>query len=85
MPDTPLIGTVPGGHNDSARHQFHREFDRGMYAYEKARKEGLQPSATTVAAVEAEHKAVRSQQRALKKLAKHDDVTEVSTRPGVER
>jgi len=84
MPKTPLFGTVPGGHNDDNANRFHRDFDKGMYAYEKARKEGLQPKATSVEAVEAEHNRVRSQQRAVEKLKNVTDVSELSVTKGVE-
>ena len=77
------VGTVPGGFNDSKAMQFHRNFDKGMYEYEKARKEGLQPKATTVDAVQQEHNRARSQKRALKKLSKVADVSELKTIPGV--
>jgi len=82
MPKTPLFGTVPGGYNDS-KNKFQRNFDKGMYAYEKAKAEGLQPAATTVEAVEAEHEKVRSQQRALEKVKQFADVEDIKTAPGV--
>lgn len=84
MPDTPLFGTVPGGHNDTEAHKFHRTFDKGMDAYQKARKEGLQPSAATLESVEKEHDRVRSHQRAVKKLRNVTDVSELSVAKGVE-
>lgn len=77
------VGTVPGGYNDSGANRFHRSFDEGMYEYEKARKEGLQPKATTVDAVRAEQNRVKSHERALKKLSKVADVSELSAAPGV--
>ena len=78
------VGTVPGGYNDQGGNKFHRQFDKGMYEYEKARKEGLQPKATTVEAVREEHEMVKSQERAVKKLKRVGDVEQVKVRPGVE-
>jgi hypothetical protein len=77
------VGTVPGGFNDS-KDRFHRTFDKGLDAYEKARKEGLEPSATTVDAVRREEQDVASQQRAVEKLRKVTDVEGVKVKPGVE-
>ena len=84
-----LIGTVPGAHNDSrgdAQYNFQKNFDKGIDAYKKAKGEGLQPKATTVEAVDAAHKEVKSQQRALKKLGLHKDPDakkELRLAPGV--
>lgn len=78
------LGTVPGGFNDSDGHSFHRNFDKGMYEYEKARKEGLQPKATTVEAVREAQDQVRVHKKALKKLNKVADVEGINVAPGVE-
>lgn len=80
----PLFGTVPGGYNDTNGSQFHRNFDKGMYAYEKARKEGLEPKATTVEAVREAEKQVASQQKAVKKLKKVGDVEGLKVASGVD-
>lgn len=67
----PLVGTVPGGHNDvygSPQYKFQRDFDPGLESYRKAKDEGLQPKATTVKAVEQAQKEVKSHERGLKKL-----------------
>ena len=83
-----LPSTVPGAHNDSrgdAQYDFHKKFDKGLDAYKKARGEGLAPKATTVAAVEASHREVKSHKRALKKLKKMGaDTTKLSVAKGVE-
>ena len=68
MPDTPMFGTVPGGSKDTEDFRFHMDFDKGMNSYAKARGEGLAPKSTTVAGVEAAHREVKSQERALRKL-----------------
>jgi len=78
------LHTVPGGFNDTAENRFHRNFDKGMYEYEKARAEGLQPKATTVDAVREAQSEVKSQERALEKLKRVADVSEVSVAEGVE-
>lgn len=83
-PTTPLFGTVPGGFNDTQANRFHRDFDKGMYAYEKARKEGLQPKATTLDAVEEAQRSVKSSSRAVKKLSKIGDVSGLKVPAGVE-
>lgn len=77
---------VPGGFNEAGRnsqYKFQKGFDPGLEAYGKARKEGLRPKHTSVAAVKAAQDEVRSQQRALKKLSKVADVSELNTLPGV--
>ena len=83
-----LPSTVPGAHNDSrgdAQYDFHKKFDKGLDAYKKARGEGLAPKATTVEAVEASHREVKSQKRAIKKLKKWGaDTSELATAKGVE-
>ncbi len=68
MPKTPLFGVVPGGSKDTPDFRFHNDFDKGVNSYAKARGEGLAPKSTTVAGVEAAHREVRSQERALKKM-----------------
>ena len=68
-----LASTVAGGFNDSRGNQqydYHKNFDKGLDAYAGARKEGLQPKATTVRAVAEAQKEVKSQERGLKKLRK---------------
>ena len=84
MPNTPLFGTVPGGANDNESYRFHKDFDKGMNEYQKAKGEGLQPAATTVEAVKAEQDRVRSQERAVQKLKKTQDVSGIHVAPGVE-
>ena len=82
-----MIGTIPGGFKDTrgdARYDFQKNFDKGLDAYKKARDEGLAPKATSVAAVEASHREVKSQQRALKKLKKMGvDGSELAVAKGV--
>lgn len=83
-PVGPFFKDVPGGHNESRRKDsFHRNFDSDMDAYEKARKEGLRPKATSKAAVVEAQEQVRSHKRALDKLSKVADVSELKTVPGV--
>ena len=54
VPQTVYIGTVPGGYNDSAAHQWHMKgFDSEMEAYKGAVDNGLTPDAITHEAVEA--------------------------------
>ena len=82
---TIMLGTVPGGHNDthgSAQYKYQSNFDKGLDAYKSARDEGLRPKGTTVAAVDAAHREVKSQKRALKKLGM--DASELKTVAGVE-
>jgi len=83
-----LASTVPGAHNDSRgdqQYDYHKKFDKGLDAYKKARGEGLQPKATTVAAVEASHREVKSHTRAIKKLKKMGvGTSELATAKGVE-
>ncbi len=83
-----LASTVPGAFNDSrgdVQYDYHKKFDKGLDAYKKARGEGLQPKATTVDAVEASHREVKSHQRAIKKLKKWGaDPSELKTAKGVE-
>jgi len=77
---------VPGGFNEAGRssqYKFQKGFDPGLEAYGEARKEGLRPKHTSVAAVKKAQDEVRSQQRALKKLSKVADVSELKTLPGV--
>lgn len=77
---------VPGGFNEAGRsgqYQFQKGFDPGLEAYGKARAEGLRPKHTTTGAVREAQEDVRSQQRALKKLEKVADVSELRTLPGV--
>lgn len=89
MPDRPVqvsYPDVPGAHNESRRssqYKFQKEFGPGLDAYAKARKEGLRPGKTTVGAVRKAQEDVRSQKRALKKLSKVADVSELKTLPGV--
>lgn len=78
-----MFGTVPGGANDTKEYRFHKDFDKGMNEYAKARDEGLQPKHSTLDAVKDEHKKVKSQQRALKKLSKVADTDGIPTAPGV--
>ena len=83
MPDVPLFGTVPGGANDTRDYRFHMDFDKGMDKYAAARRNGLQPKSTTIAAVEQAEAQVASQERALKKLG--GAAEGVKTAPGVEK
>ena len=54
VPQTVYIGTVPGGANDSAEHQWHMKgFDKEMTKYKGAIDNGLNPSTITLAGVEA--------------------------------
>jgi len=82
-----LLGTVPGGHNDThagAKYKFQSGFDKGLDAYRGARDEGLSPKSTTVEAVEASHREVKSQKRALEKMKKMGmDTSTVKTAKGV--
>ncbi len=82
-----LASTVQGAFNDSrgdVKYDYHKKFDKGLDAYAGARKEGLQPKATTVAAVEAAQKEVKSQERGLKRLRKAGaDTTELKKAAGV--
>jgi hypothetical protein len=82
MPKVPLVGTVPGGANDTADYRFHMDFDKGMDRYVAARRNGLAPAATTVAAVEQAEAQAASQQRALKKLGGAGEQLKVA--PGVD-
>lgn len=83
-----MVGTVPGGHNDthgSAQYKFQSGFDSGLEAYKSARDEGLQPKKTTVEAVRASQEQVRSHTRGLKKAKKMGiDVTQLSVAKGVD-
>ena len=83
MPEVPLFGTVPGGANDTPEYRFHMDFDKGMERYASARSNGLEPAATTVAAVERAEAQAASQQRALKKLGGAGE--ELKVVPGVEK
>jgi len=83
MPDVPLFGTVPGGANDTKEYRFHMDFDKGLDKYAAARRNGLAPKATTVAAVEQAEAQVASQERALKKLGGNSEG--LKTVPGVEK
>ncbi len=54
------VGTVPGGYNDSAAHQWHMKgFDRDMNAFRDARQAGLDPTDVTEVAVEAAERGYR--------------------------
>ena len=81
-----MIGTIPGGFNDTRgdpQYDFQKNFDKGLDAYRKARDEGLAPATTSVAAVEASQRQVKSQKRALEKLKKMGiDGSELATAPG---
>ena len=83
MPDMPVFGTVPGASKDTQDYRFHMDFDKGMNKYREARENGLQPKATTVAAVDEAEAQVASQGRALKKLG--GAVEGIKTAPGVEK
>ena len=83
MPAVPLFGTVPGGSRDTPDYRFHMDFDKGLDKYAAARRNGLQPAATTETAVEQAEAQVASQTRALKKLGGAGD--ELKTVPGVEK
>ena len=83
----PLVGTVPGGFNDSrgdAKYDFQKNFDKGLDQYKAARDEGLRPKATTVEAVREAQDTVRSHKRAIKKIKKIGDVSELKVAPGVD-
>ena len=83
-----LASTVAGGFNDSrgdAQYDYHKKFDKGLDAYAGARKEGLQPKATTVQAVEAAQREVKSQEAGMKVLRKAGaDTSGLKTAAGVE-
>ena len=83
VPQSVMIGTVPGGHNEaaSAQYRYQAGFDKGLDAYKAARAEGLAPKATTVSAVDAARRQVKSQERALKKMGMRKD--ELKTVAGV--
>jgi hypothetical protein len=75
----PVVGVVPGGANDTKEHRFHMDFDKGMYAYEKARKEGLRPPTSDLRGVARAHAQVKSHEAALRDSKKagiefHPDV-----------
>lgn len=87
MPKTVLVGVVPGGANDTEAYRFHKDFDKGLYAYEKAKKDGLQPEGTSLEAVERTKRKVASQERGLKKLRAMgaiENIDSVKTLKGVE-
>lgn len=65
-----VTAVVPGGANDTPTYRFHKDFDKGLDKYATARKNGLEPRSTTVAAVDAAEREAASQRRALKKLEK---------------
>jgi hypothetical protein len=66
VPQEVYVTTVSGGANDTPEYRFHKDFDKGMYAYEDARKEGLSPYSTTLAGVERAQKEVKSHTAALR-------------------
>lgn len=82
----PVFATVPGGSKDTRDYRFKADFDKGLYAYEKARKDGLEPESTTLGGVERAKEQVQSHKRGLEKLKKMGVETDiVKTAPGVER
>jgi hypothetical protein len=80
----PYFGTVPGGANDTKEYRFHRDFDKGMNEYKKARDEGLQPAQTTIDAVETAQNQVRSQTKAAKLLKNETDLDGLNFAAGVD-
>ena len=76
----PLFTTVPGGHNDTRAYRFHKDFDKGMDEYAKARKNGLEPNASTLEAVNKAKSEALSEERALKKLSKVADTEGMKTK-----
>lgn len=87
MPNVRLtFPDVPGGASGSGRtadYNFRKGFDKGVNEYKKAKDEGLQPATSTVGGVERERQSVASQRRALKKLGKHMDTSELPVKQGV--
>ena len=83
MPEIPVFGTVPGASKDTRDYRFHMDFDKGLDKYAAARRNGLAPKSTTIAAVEQAEAQVVSQERALKKLG--GGTEGIKTVPGVER
>ncbi len=82
-----MVGTVPGGHNDThstEQYKFQAGFDKGLDAYKKARGEGLRPKASTVDAVGKAQREVKSHQRALKKLGMKRSDLNMPVAAGVE-
>ncbi len=80
-------GMVPGGHNyeqSSEQYKFQATFDKGLDAYKGARDEGLRPKQSTVKAVDAAQKEVKSHQRALKKLGMKRSDLDMPVASGVE-
>lgn len=85
MPKMPVFATVPGGSRETGDYRFHREFDPGMYAYEKAVGDGLQPESTTLEGVREAKEQAMSHQRAKKKMKKMGmDPDGLMTAPGVD-
>ena len=74
------LTTVPGAHNDSRAYRFHKDFDKGMDEYRKARDEGLTPDSTTLDAVNKAKAEALSEKKALKKLSKVADVDNLKTK-----
>jgi hypothetical protein len=79
----PLVGVVPGGANDTEEFRFHMDFDKGMDAYTKAKKEGLQPKRSDLSAVKAAQDQVRSQEKAAKILKNETDLDGLNFAKGV--
>ena len=86
MPEMPVFATVPGGSKDTRDYRYRADFDKGLYAYEKAVGDGLEPESSTLEGVRKAKERAMSQERALKKLDKMGvDADSVRTMPGVGR
>ncbi len=82
---SPNMGIVPGGSKDTADVRWRRDFGPGLDAYDKARKEGIQPDHSDLKSVDDAHKRIKSQEAGLKAISKFSDIDNVGTTPGVNR
>ena len=82
---TVYVGIVPGGSKDTSEVRQRRDFGPGLDAYNKARKEGLQPDHSDLKSVTKAQKRVKSQEAALKAIKNFSDIDGLQTTPGVDR
>lgn len=81
------VGTVPGGHNEThdAQYRYQSQFDKRIDEYRKAKADGVQPVNSTLKGIKKGYERVKSQQRAITKLKKQGDVSNLKVAPGVEK
>ncbi len=70
VPQTVMVGTVPGGSRDTPEFRMHMDWDKDLNAYRDAKAEGLQPKQTTAKAVRAAQVEVKSHEAALRDASK---------------